>query len=298
MLSHGPWPASASPAKDPTNRASGNADAIEFGTRLFFDQRLSGDGKIACASCHVPERNWTDNIKRGIGVAEVDRNTPTIFNLRGSKWYGWDGAADSLWYQSLRPILDKRELAASPAHVAQLVRKDEDLSCRYRKTFGAPPAGDDEAVFVNVGKALAAFQETLSSGRTPFVHGALAEARRRGAFTVLLCFNPALARVRGLARVVIAPDIGPEILTGSTRLKSGTATKLLLNIFTTLAMVRLGKVVGNLMVDLNPSNIKLRDRATRIVRELTGCDTDAARAALEKSRWVVKDALRLVKTRR
>ena len=165
ILSHGPWPA---PAKiDPTNRASGNLEAIELGTRLFFDQRLSASGQVACASCHVPERNWTDNLRRGVGLAEVDRNTPTLMNLRVQRWYGWDGGADSQWSQSLRPILDKRELAATPNHVAQLVRNDEQLSCRYRKAYGTPPA-DDEGVFVNVGKALASFQETLVSGRTPF----------------------------------------------------------------------------------------------------------------------------------
>ena len=131
-----------------------------------------------------------------------------------------------------------------------------------------------------------------ASGKTPFVWGALAEARRRRAKTILVCFNPGLAPV-GKVRphVIIAPAIGPEILTGSTRLKSGTATKLILNMFTTLAMVRLGKVAGNLMVDLNPSNIKLRDRAARIVSELTGADDPAARAALEKSGWVVKAAI-------
>ena len=129
-----------------------------------------------------------------------------------------------------------------------------------------------------------------ASGQTPFVHGALAEARRRGAFTVLLCFNPAMTQQRGAAHIVIAPDVGPEVLTGSTRLKSGTATKLILNLFTTLAMVGTGKVISNLMVDLNPSNVKLRDRAVRIVRELTGADYETAAAALEKSGWVVKAA--------
>ena len=129
-----------------------------------------------------------------------------------------------------------------------------------------------------------------ASGWTPFVHGALAEARRRGAFTVLLCFNPALARQRGMAHIVIAPDIGPEVLTGSTRLKSGTATKLVLNMFTTLAMVRTGKVISNLMVDLNPSNVKLRDRAARILCELTGVDHATATRALEQNGWVVKSA--------
>jgi N-acetylmuramic acid 6-phosphate etherase len=132
-----------------------------------------------------------------------------------------------------------------------------------------------------------------ASGRTPFVWGALGEAKRRGAKTVLLCFNPAVAITRAeRPDVVIAPDTGPEILTGSTRLKAGTATKLVLNLFTTLAMVRLGKVAGNLMVDLNPSNTKLRARAVRIVRELTGAGEAAARAALEQSGWVVKAALR------
>jgi len=167
ILSHGPWPAPAQP--DPSNRVSWKPDAIEFGTRLFFDQRLSGSGTLSCSSCHVPERNWSDNLTRGVGMSEVDRNTPTLMNLFASRWYGWSGASDSLWSQSLRPILDPRELAATPRHVAQLVRDDEQLACRYRKAFGTPPSTtDDEAVFVDVGKALAAFQETLLSGRTPF----------------------------------------------------------------------------------------------------------------------------------
>jgi cytochrome c peroxidase len=167
ILSHGPWPTPAGP--DPSNRVSAQPDAIELGTVLFFERRLSGGGAVACATCHVPERNWSDNLPRGIGMAQVDRNTPPLVNLRGQRWYGWDGAADSLWSQSLRPILDARELAATPRHVANLLRHDEELSCRYRKVFGAPPSpADDEAVFVNVGKVLAAFQETLVSGRTPF----------------------------------------------------------------------------------------------------------------------------------
>jgi cytochrome c peroxidase len=177
ILSHGPWPAET--PVDPTNRVSGKREAIELGTHLFFDQRLSGAGTRSCATCHVPERNWTDNLRRSTGVAEMDRNTPTLLNLAASRWYGWDGAADSLWSQSLRPILDGRELAASPRHVAQVVRNDSDLSCRYRKAFGVPPSSaNDEAVLVDVAKALAAFQETLSSGRTPFDH--FREALARG----------------------------------------------------------------------------------------------------------------------
>lgn len=132
-----------------------------------------------------------------------------------------------------------------------------------------------------------------ASGRTPFVWGALHAARGRGARTILLCFNPRLEMPpRNRPHLILAPDLGPEVLTGSTRLNAGTATKVVLNLFTTLAMVRLGKVVSNLMVDLNPSNLKLRDRAVRIVRELTGTDETRARTALERSGWEVKRALR------
>src|SRR5256885_6612343 len=86
-----------------------------------------------------------------------------------SRWYGGGGASDSLGSQGLRPILDERELAATPRQVEKLAGDAAERTCRYRKAFGAPPsASDDEAVFVDVGKALAAFQETLVSGRTPF----------------------------------------------------------------------------------------------------------------------------------
>jgi N-acetylmuramic acid 6-phosphate etherase len=131
-----------------------------------------------------------------------------------------------------------------------------------------------------------------ASGTTPFIWGALREAKRRGATTVLVCFNPFLKIPRALwPTIVIAPNLGPELLTGSTRLKAGTATKQLLNMFTTLAMVRLGKVRSNLMIDLNAANVKLRDRAVRIVQELTGADYCAAQGELERSGWVVKRAV-------
>lgn len=166
ILRHGPWPVPWS--ADPGNRVSGQADAIRLGERLFFDQRLSGSGTLACASCHIPERNWTDGRKQAVGVAPLPRNTPQILNVRLHRWFGWDGAADSLWSQSLRPILDARELNSSPAQVARLLRSDADLTCRYRKAFGAPPPPEDEALLVDVAKALAAFQETLDSTRTAF----------------------------------------------------------------------------------------------------------------------------------
>ena len=128
-----------------------------------------------------------------------------------------------------------------------------------------------------------------ASGHAPFIWGCLGEAKERGATTVLVCCNPAY-RDHPLLDQAILPDTGPEILTGSTRLRSGTATKLVLNLITTLAMTHSGKVIGNLMIDLNPSNTKLRGRAVRIVRELTGADEETALDTLETSGWVVRDA--------
>ncbi len=131
-----------------------------------------------------------------------------------------------------------------------------------------------------------------ASGTTPFVWGALGEAKKRGATTILLCFNPHLIIPRAMRpTLVLTPDLGPEVLTGSTRLKAGTATKLVLNILTTLSMVQLGKVKSNLMVDVNPSNVKLRARAVRIVRELTGVDEATATERLKRAGWVLKKAI-------
>jgi len=123
-----------------------------------------------------------------------------------------------------------------------------------------------------------------ASGRTPFVVGALARAKSIGAETVLLTCNPASLQT-GVADLVINLAVGPEILTGSTRLKAGTATKVALNIISTGAMVALGKVRGNLMIDLHASSAKLRDRAVRVIAELANCDYDSARDQLEANDW-------------
>jgi len=179
IVAHGPWPAPAT--RDSSNRVSGRREAIELGERLFFDRRLSGDGRFSCGTCHVPERNWTDNRTRGVAAAEVDRNTPTLMNVRLGRSFGWAGASENLWSQSIRPILDARELGASPRHVAELMRKDDELACRYRRSFGVGPSPtDDEAVLVDVAKALAAFQETFESPPTPFdrFRNALARGER------------------------------------------------------------------------------------------------------------------------
>jgi N-acetylmuramic acid 6-phosphate etherase len=129
-----------------------------------------------------------------------------------------------------------------------------------------------------------------ASGRTPFVLGALRRARALGAKTILLTCNPARKRTERWD-VEIDLATGPELVTGSTRLKAGTATKVTLNILSTCAMVRLGKVRGNLMIDVKATNEKLRDRAVRLVSELGGSSYEEARERLERAGWSVRGAL-------
>jgi N-acetylmuramic acid 6-phosphate etherase len=129
-----------------------------------------------------------------------------------------------------------------------------------------------------------------ASGRAPFVLGALAEAKKRGAQTILLNCNPARPRSQPFD-LEIDLATGPELLTGSTRLKAGTATKIALNIISTGAMIGLGKVRGNLMIDVHVSNAKLRDRAIRLVAELAKCDEAQAAERLEAHGWNVRAAL-------
>jgi len=130
-----------------------------------------------------------------------------------------------------------------------------------------------------------------TSGSTPFVHGGLNLARERGAKTgLLVCTHPSEESSRNLD-VVIAPLVGPEVITGSTRMKAGTATKMVLNTITTSAMVLSGKVYGNLMVDLQVTCQKLQDRGERILMETIGLDRSEATALLEKAGGSVKVAI-------
>ena len=130
-----------------------------------------------------------------------------------------------------------------------------------------------------------------SSGYTPYVIGALKEAHRLGAKTIFLCCSPAADVLREFVDVCIAPIVGPEIITGSTRLKAGTATKLVLNMLSTISMIKIGKVYNNLMVDLQSSNAKLTDRGIRIIVEVTGADFNTAQEALTRAGGSVKTAI-------
>ncbi|HKW78982.1 MAG TPA: N-acetylmuramic acid 6-phosphate etherase, partial [Candidatus Limnocylindria bacterium] len=129
-----------------------------------------------------------------------------------------------------------------------------------------------------------------AGGRTPYVRGGLSRAKAAGSFTVALTCNTTAPIVDGVS-VVIAPQVGPEVIAGSTRLKSGTAEKLVLNMLTTAAMVRLDKTYGDLMVDLRAVSAKLRERALRILQLTTAADESRARAVLESTGWALKPAI-------
>ena len=187
-------------------------------------------------------------------------------------------------------------------------------------TFGTPPdmvvgiiAGGPEALVKSiegaeddVGLAAAAIERTsvdardfvlgiAASGTTPFVRAALDSARSRGASTGLLSCTDPPRDVAGQCDVIIVPKVGPEAITGSTRMKAGTATKLVLNTITTGAMIRLGKVYGNLMVDLTATSDKLRDRGERIVMEVCRVDRGRARQAIHDAAGSVKLAIVMVR---
>lgn len=198
IQSHGPWPPAAQ--RDVSNRADGRSAAVKFGRQLFSDRSLSASGKVSCASCHVPERLFQDHLPVPAGTSPGQRNTPSLLDVAQQRWFGWDGAHDSLWAASVTPLLAGREMAATPAHLAARVREDARLRSGYRRSFGGIPPADDPQLVVNLGKALAAYQATLVSPRTAFDHfrDALVRHDRRAAARY------PLAAQRGL-RLFIGP---------------------------------------------------------------------------------------------
>ena len=166
ILALGPWP--PTPRRDPGNRVSGDALAIELGRQLFRDPRMSPVGYISCVTCHQPDRAFTDVKARAHGLADLPRNTPALANLSQQHWYGWGGASDSLWMASIKPILDAREIDGNAALVTRLFTRVPELATCYRRVFGVSPMRDPQRTVVNVGKALAAYVETLVTARTPF----------------------------------------------------------------------------------------------------------------------------------
>lgn len=170
------------------------------------------------------------------------------------------------------PDLARAYIAGGPAALTRAIEGAEDNADLGREDVRAAGMGaDDLALGISAG------------GGAPYVLGALGEARARGALTVGLACRPG-SPLEAMADIAIVPVVGPEVLTGSSRLKAGTAQKLVLNMLSTATMVRLGKVYGNLMIDMQPTNTKLHARAIRIVRDVTGADEATAARAIAEGR--------------
>lgn len=214
ILRHGPWPMAWS--RDPSNRVSGTPAAIRLGKRLFFERRLSLDGSASCATCHNPKLGWSDGGFRGAALAEVDRNSMSLINVRHNRWFGWDGAGDSLWAQSIVPFLDARELGSGPAHVKKALAGDRVLARAYAQVFGTSAARrTQDDVLVDVTKALAAYLETNVSGRTPFddFRDALARGDRAAAVRYPLAAQRGLRVFVGKGRCTTC-HTGPNFTNG------------------------------------------------------------------------------------
>jgi cytochrome c peroxidase len=188
--------------RDPTNAVFESAAAARLGQALFFDTRLSANGSIACATCHVPAKSWTDGKPLASGLSGLPRHTMTLWNVAYNRWFFWDGRKDSLWSQALGPLEDEREHGTSRLAILHVIAGDAGLARAWREVFGEPPElgdtrrfppegrpvpaepehpharawatlapEDQEAVtraFTCVGKALAAFERQLVSRAAPF----------------------------------------------------------------------------------------------------------------------------------
>ena len=165
IAAHGPWPTRR--ASDRANRVEGRPAAVAFGRSLFFDRTLSASGDLSCASCHDPARAFQDGRPVAQGAARGHRNTPSLLDAAQQRWFGWGGDHDSLWAASLAPLLSPDEMGGRADALTRHVRGRPDLVRGYRAALGPLPAVD-EALLVGLAKALAAYQATLASPRTPF----------------------------------------------------------------------------------------------------------------------------------
>ena len=221
-------------------------------------------------------------------IAQAVDAIATRFRSGGRLFYIGAGTSGRLG------VLDASEIpptfSASPDLFQALIAGgDRALRLSSEHSEDSPEAGAADLTAANFTPA-----DTLigiaASGRTPYVLGALAHARSLNALTIALTCVPG-SPIAHAADIAITPATGPEVLTGSTRLKAGTATKLVLNMISTAVMVRTGATFGNLMVNVRPTNVKLLDRAHRIIIAATGCDLPTAAQLLTESGNSVKTAI-------
>ena len=209
---------------DPTNRFADDPRAARLGHVLFFDERLSANRQIACATCHDPAQGFGDGKTLSVGLKTGTRHAPSLWNVGHQRWFFWDGRADSLWAQALGPLENSLEMGSSRTSIAHLVAGDAELRASYEALFGplppleqterfpqrAKPSADDaeanaawsqmdagdrdavDRVFSNVGKALAAYERKLVTTETPFDR--FARGLQSGAPEDLAALSPSAQR--------------------------------------------------------------------------------------------------------
>jgi len=211
---------------DPTNRVADDGAAARLGQSLFFDARLSGNGRVACVTCHDPARGWSDGKPLAEGIGRAKRHAPTLWNAAYNRWFFWDGRADSQWAQAVQPLENPVEQGGSRLQFAHLVADDPALKTAYESIFGALPdladarrfpargrpvpedprdplqlawasmSADDQAainrVLTNLTKAISAFERRIVSRNAPFDR--FVEGLRDGDSTKLRALSPAAQR--------------------------------------------------------------------------------------------------------
>jgi cytochrome c peroxidase len=158
----------------PTNAFADHPGAAAFGQRLFYDKRLSANGKISCATCHDPAHGFSDGKPLSEGLQTTPRHSNALWNVGHQRWFFWDGRADSLWSQSLQPLQSELEMGATPAHALGVVADDESLQAAYEELFGPLPAAPSpnaetlNRFLANLGKSFEAYERLLISTDAPF----------------------------------------------------------------------------------------------------------------------------------
>ena len=263
------------PTTEKRNRRSEKID--EMSTRQIVDLINSEDALVPAAVA-----------KERKGIAAAVDLIVERFRRGGRLFYVGAGTSGRLG------VLDASEcpptFGVPPSMVQGIIAGGRGALVRSAEGAEDHPEDGAEAIDKKKVKSIDVVVGLAACGMTPYVHGALARARRIGAGTIFITCAPE-AVVHIPAEIIINPVVGPEVVTGSTRMKAGTATKLVLNTLTTAAMIKLGKIYGNLMVDLRVTNEKLRDRSVRIVMEVTGLSSARAKKLLDRAEGRVKAAI-------
>ncbi|MGI9245009.1 MAG: cytochrome-c peroxidase, partial [Verrucomicrobiales bacterium] len=183
---HSPLPALP---LSPTNLVADDPAAAHFGQQLFFDARLSSNSAVSCATCHDPAKQFSDGLALSEGLGQTDRHSQSLWNVAYQRWMFWDGRADSLWSQSIQPMLDPREMGATPEHLRGVIAGDPELRSGYQGLFGEAENHSPDRFLANLGKSIEAYERKIISSDSPFDRfvaalpdggGYLDEAARRG----------------------------------------------------------------------------------------------------------------------